>query len=184
MTKLLQEKQPVEKKMSKALEVYHLTDQQKEAIEKSQQSLLDKPVDIVKLAKNLGIAKVVRSDLGEKISGMIEKRKEGFVIITNEAEPKVRRRFTIAHELAHFLLHKDQISDGITENTLYRGGLSNRCEVEANRLAADILMPLGKIEEYINREGTAHVSLKGMADNFEVSISAMTVRLGIPSNLY
>ena len=118
MTKLLHEKQPEENKMSKALEAYRLTDQQKEAIEKSQQSLLNKPVDIVKLAKNLGIAKVVRSDLGEKISGMIEKRKEGFVIITNEAEPKVRRRFTIAYELAHFLLHKDQISDGMRMSTI------------------------------------------------------------------
>ena len=170
--------------MNKPLDAYNLTAEQKECIENSQKSLLASPVNIVRLAKDLGVAEVLKSELGEKISGMIEKRDEGFVIITNKAEPKVRRRFTIAHELAHFLLHRDQISDGITENTIYRSTLSNQYEVEANGLAADMLMPLDKIDEYIDREGTARANIGGLADRFDVSVSAVKTRLGIPSNLY
>ena len=170
--------------MDKPLDAYNLTAEQKELIENSQNSLLANPVNIVRLAKDLGVAEVLKSELGEKISGIIEKRDEGFVIITNKAQPKVRRRFTIAHELAHFLLHRDQISDGITENAIYRSTLSNQYEVEANRLVGDMLMPLDKIDEYINRGGTAKATIGGLAYRFDVSVSAMRARLGIPSNLY
>ena len=170
--------------MNKPLDAYNLTAEQKECIENSQKSLLASPVNIVRLAKDLGVAEVLKSELGEKISGMIEKRDEGFVIITNKAESKARRRFTIAHELAHFLLHRERIYDGFAENTLYRSSLSNQYELEANRLAGDMLMPLDKVDEYIDREGTARASIGGLADRFDVSVSAMQARLGIPSSWY
>jgi len=158
----------------------------KEAIRDSQKSLLDSPVNIVALAKKLGVAGVVKSPIGEEVSGMIDKRKDGYYIITNEAEPKTRRRFTIAHELAHFLLHKEKIGDGMTENTLYIGDkyLSSEEEVEANRLAADILMPLDKIDEFIDIEGTDRASLGGLAKAFNVSVSAIRARLGVPHTRY
>ena len=159
---------------------YGLGHNQKELIKDSHKVLLENPVNIVSLAKQFGIKKVVRSPMNKGISGKIEKREEGYVIITNEAEPKERRRFTIAHELVHFILHKEKIGDGFTENTLYRSGLSSQYEVEANRLAADILMPLNKIEEYISNEGTEKATIAGLAKVFNVSFSAIRVRLGIP----
>jgi len=166
---------------SNELENYNLNDEQKMAIKKSHESLLDKPVNIVSLAKELGVAGVVRRPMStNRVSGIIEKRDAGYFIVTNEAEPKTRRRFTIAHELAHFLLHREKIKDRMTENNFYMGGLSNRDEVEANRLAADILMPLDKIEELFDREGTALVTLDNLSKTFDVSYSAIKVRLGIP----
>ena len=162
------------------LTAYDLSPEQIELIKDSQKVLLEDPVDIVSLAKDFGVKKVLRATMDREVSGQIEKRNDGYYIITNEAEPKWRRRFTIAHELAHFILHKDQIGDGVAENTLYRSGLSSEYEVEANRLAADILMPLDKIEEYISNEGTDRATIGGLAKAFFVSYSAIRVRLGIP----
>src|SRR3546814_8751462 len=65
----------------------------------------------------------------------------GFAIYVNGSHPRVRRRFSIAHEIAHFALHRNLIGDGVTDDAMYRSNLSSAVEVQANRMAADILMP-------------------------------------------
>ena len=98
-------------------------------------------------------------------------------IITNEKPSSVRHRFTIAHEIAHFLLHKDLIGDGIQEDTLYRSGLSEQREVEANLFAANILMPCQLIEA-AQDEGAE--STEQLANKLDVSKIAISIRIGIP----
>ena len=141
-----------------------------------QASLPKNYVDVIGLAKSFGL-KVYRSDLPVGISGAIYKESDDYIICSNKREPKTRRRFTYAHELAHYLLHCDDIGNGINENTLFRGSLSNDKEVEANKLAADILMPMSVIDKLVAEE---RHSLVGIAQIFGVSLSALLVRLGIP----
>ena len=62
---------------------------------------------------------------------------------------------------------------------LYRSRLRNGQEVEANNLAADILMPYDKIEEVIDDDRWRDASLDEVAAKFGVSKSALKVRLGI-----
>ena len=166
--------------MRDVLGQYGLDEEVMDKIIDAQNRLLDSPVPIIKLSKRLGIKSVQKSPLGKRTSGRIYRKSGDYIIQTNMGEPWKRRRFTIAHELAHFLLHKDKIGDGITENALYRSGLPSRDEVDANRLAADILMPDAKIQDFINETGTEHVTIASLAKVFGVSVSAMTVRLGIP----
>src|SRR3546814_15171584 len=71
----------------------------------------------------------------------------GFAIYVNGSHPRVRRRFSIAHEIAHFALHRNLIGDGVTDDAMYSSNLSSAVEVQANRLAADILMPWHLIRE-------------------------------------
>ena len=103
----------------------------------------------------------------------------GYYIVADSTEARRRRRFTYAHELAHFLLHKKFINKSITDNVLFRSRLSNQQEIEANQLAADILMPYEKIDELINQVGPEHATISILADKFDMSPSAMRVRLGI-----
>lgn len=98
----------------------------------------------------------------------------GFAIYVNAKHSEVRRRFTIAHEIAHFVLHRDLISDGITEDALYRSGLSDAVEREANGLAAEILMPRHLVRSYV-ASGTRNAA--ELAEIFEVSQQAMEYRL-------
>ena len=79
--------------------------------------------------------------------------------------------------MAHFLLHCELIGSGIVDDALYRSQLSSQVETEANRLAADILMPYTLIER-LQKEGTR--SVDGLAKVLEVSSVAMKIRLGVP----
>ena len=120
---------------------------------------------------------IYQADLATNISGYIRKNQESkYRIVTNSNDPENRRRFTAAHELAHFLLHKEYIGDGITDDALYRSNLSNWQEVEANKLAAHILMPYEKINELIDEKHYKNSELPGL---FKVSAAAMSIRLGM-----
>ena len=151
-----------------------------EKIRNAQTRLPDKPVRIIALAREFGV-KVYTAILPPEVSGQIERDAEsgGYSIVVDRNDPEPRRRFTIAHELAHFLLHRHDIGDGIAESRLYRSRLRNGQEVEANNLAADILMPYGKLGEVIDDDRWRDASLDEVAAKFGVSKSALKVRLGI-----
>lgn len=89
----------------------------------------------------------------------------------------MRRRFSIAHEIAHFALHRNLIGDGITDDAMYRSNLSSAVEVQANRMAADILMPWHLIRE-ATESGVNTV--EALAKHFDVSKSTMAIQLGVP----
>lgn len=143
----------------------------------------DTPVRLGDLATALGL-KVSLATLQHGISGQIKPdalAPAGFAIRINRHEAKTRQRFTLAHEIAHFLLHKDKLQNGISETVLYRAdGITNTEEVEANQLAASILMPSSeigkKIAEFEGLEGNDLVA--SMAEHFRVSQDAMRIRLG------
>ncbi|GGE93963.1 ImmA/IrrE family metallo-endopeptidase [Sphingomonas prati] len=151
-------------------------------------SILDRyknmvPVPVGKLAQELGI-QVNLALLSPNISGLIEPNSEtpsGFHIRVNRYEIPERQRFTIAHEIAHFLLHRDYIKNGIVDNVMYRSGLSSKRETEANRLAAEIVMPRAALDEALENLGGKKddASAMQLAKIFRVSLPAMKVRLGI-----
>lgn len=140
------------------------------------------PVSTIDLAHDLGLKVYRVPNWPNDLSGMIRKNTDnsgGFDIFINDAHPEVRRRFTRAHEIAHAVLHPELIGDGITDDALYRSGLSNAVEAQANRLAADILMPRDKLREYI-QSGVTEVD--DLARAFNVSAQAMAIRLGVPQH--
>lgn len=137
------------------------------------------PVDVLGCAKAVGLP-VYSIDLPKGVSGMIAKKDDGsFYCYVDSSEPSVRQRFTAAHELGHFVLHRNQIGDGLQDNYLLRAeGMSNAQETQANKFAADLLMPRNLIAKAIN-EGTTDVA--GLAKLFKVSEIAMSIRLGLPT---
>lgn len=137
------------------------------------------PVKVGSLAAKLGV-RVKLSTLPNGISGEIKKDEEGYIIRVNRHDTKERQRFTLAHEIGHYMLHKDMIGDGIVDDALYRSRLSDRLEAEANKFAADILMPWHimkkKIEELSDLKDEA--LYEKLASIFEVSTTAIKIRLG------
>ncbi len=100
------------------------------------------PVKLGPLARSLGV-QVRLATLPRNISGQLGREDGGFVIRINRHEAKGRQRFTLAHQLAHFLLHRDRIVDGEPweENVLLRSDQPTHVENEANRLAFDLVIP-------------------------------------------
>ena len=141
------------------------------------------PVDVVKLAASLGL-QVYADDLPPHVSGKLVRRDDlgspsGYVVIVNKNHPYNRQRFTVAHEVAHYILHRDLIGAGINDDVMYRAdGMTGPQETEANRLAADILMPWHLIN---SATASSQLTVEQLADMFKVSTVAMSIRLGIPT---
>jgi hypothetical protein len=138
------------------------------------------PVDVTGLAEALGLRVWEDDSLPRGVAGKLFQDPfnggpEGFSIVVRASDPYVRRRFTVAHEIAHFVLHRNMIGSSLTDDALYRSGLPNTLEAEANQLAADILMPASLLASFIDRFG-AKPSI--LAPIFKVSEDAMRIKLG------
>lgn len=139
------------------------------------------PTDLVAVSEALGVP-IYSTSLVAGISGILVKdasTPSGFVIHVDKDEPAARQRFTAAHELGHFVLHRDLIGDRVEDNYLLRSdGLSNSVEAEANRFAANLLMPRDQVALAME---SGIQSADALAEAFGVSLTAMAIRLGLPT---
>jgi len=163
--------------MATAVETQGLTETPGQVIERFQQ---DAPVDIVGIANTLGV-NVWEDVLLDGVSGKIFRDplnggSSGFSIVVSKTESLFRKRFTVAHEIAHFILHRDALEGGLIEDALFRSGLSSKIETEANKLAAEILMPFGLIQKLIAADVR---SIEDLSEALEVSKAAISIRLGV-----
>lgn len=129
------------------------------------------PVDVEVLALRMGIEIAAETD--QDVSGRIDAdRATGRALIrVRRDHVPWRQHFTIAHEIGHLLSgHADQA-------TCYRGfAAGSPEEAEANRFAADLLMPLWMLEPLVLTHGADSSTL---ARIFKVSEEAMNIRLGV-----
>lgn len=142
--------------------------------------LLSAPIDIIKCAEKMSVT-VSSAVLGEDVSGIFVLKNGAANIGYNLGESENRQRFTVAHELGHFVLHskEKQLFVDKTQSTFYRDLNSSsgqlRHEREANSFAAAILMPRVLVVEELEKKPNS--SIKALADKFKVSEQAMTIRL-------
>lgn len=147
-------------------------------------SLLNLPVDPLRVAKALDI-KVMNAVFSEpEQSGAVAKRAGHFSIFVNANEPPARKRFTIAHEIGHRLLHMGGASDAEFVDTQdnFRSAetpfdeawtVERRREWEANIFAAALLMN----EELVRDRWKNHQDSNLLSWMFQVSPTAMLIRL-------
>lgn len=139
------------------------------------------PIDVQELAKKIGIKEIIPvSAWPDNISGGIKVENDDFIIGYNANHSEVRQRFTIAHELGHYILHRKQILENgrIIDYALYRSNISNEMEVQANRMAADILMPSKRVADYLRENNDkAQTTIDALASKFGVSKIAMAIRM-------
>lgn len=141
------------------------------------------PVDPGQLAEKLGVL-VVPQQMTDDVSGMLLRRDEQKVIGVNQAHAEVRRRFTVAHELGHLLLHRGRplILDTQTRVNLrdtVSSKATDREEIEANRFAAALLAPESMVRREVRQAQfqTVEDLVERLADRFGMSHTAMNFRL-------
>ncbi len=141
-------------------------------------------VDVVELTNSCNIG-VFTEELPNDRSAFIRynPEKNTFAIFTNSNQTKQRQRFSIAHELAHFVLHKPAImrlQEIDRENAL---SLPVEEEKEADQLAAEILMPAPLVHIFMkekNLDGEKPLgkpSLEQIANHFNVSMPMAIIRM-------
>jgi Zn-dependent peptidase ImmA (M78 family) len=127
--------------------------------------------------------KLKASDLDDSISGFFVIKNGIANIVYNRYQSLVRQRFTIAHELGHYILeHNKELSLSKTQLPIYRNEKSStgedKMEREANLFAATLLMPADFIEFEIDNDFLNQGNRIGyLAKKFKVSEQAMSYRL-------
>ncbi|MGD0547214.1 MAG: ImmA/IrrE family metallo-endopeptidase [Terracidiphilus sp.] len=147
------------------------------------------PVPVDRVATEEGLP-IIEHALQGEVSGALISSNGVSAIAVNSAHHVKRRRFTIAHELAHYLLdHKgDQDHIDWKFTVLRRDGKSseanNTQEIEANSFAANLLMPreflLRDLKLQTGSNGEIELSndqLIALARKYQVSETAMNFRL-------
>lgn len=131
------------------------------------------PIDVFRVAAQLGL-RVVYEKMDGEMSGFLERRGTEWVLGVNSTHNIVRQRFTAAHEIAHFVLHRDRHTHFQDVTFARRSNDRNQMEREADRFSADLLMPEEIVRQMI-AEGMTN--LNELANRFLVSPLAMKYRL-------
>jgi Zn-dependent peptidase ImmA (M78 family) len=140
------------------------------------------PINPLVLANREGIQVNNATFTDDNLAGMIVKRGGDVAILVNQDDPPFRKRFTIAHELAHYYLHLTQDGEYVDkEANLFRQETgferdmtaSRRQEIQANMFAASLLMPEIEVRKYWEERR----SIKELAKIFNVSVTAMGHRI-------
>lgn len=133
------------------------------------------PVDPEKIAEQLDL-EVVLTPLESKVGGFVLKKNgEAVKIYVNSNDSWERRKFTLAHEIGHYWLHRND--DGEFGYVEYRDELSTRgtdpVERWANSFAAELIMPA----RYIRMAWARGDSLDSIQKQLGVSDAAFGHRL-------
>lgn len=147
------------------------------------------PVDVAAVARSLN-AEVRIEPFAHDLSGVLVRKGDDAVIGVNKDHSPERQRFTIAHELGHLVLHKGTPVhfDRAVVHVNLRNSISSQAvdreEIEANRFAAELLMPeafLRRDVDALRANGIADVMdeklIVDLAGRYNVSLQAMTFRL-------
>ena len=142
------------------------------------------PVNVEALIKDMGIT--LEDTPLESMSGFAYQKEGNRVIGVNKGDGAARKKFTMAHELGHMIVHtRDDVT--FDKNFVYfrdsrsSTGLLPK-EVEANAFAAELLMPAERLTKQIASDGGIDLVNDGdrilaLADEYGVSSSAMAVRI-------
>ena len=145
------------------------------------------PVPVEQVANDLG-AIVRYRPFDEELSGMIYIKGARPIIGVNSLHHPNRQRFTIAHEVGHLVLHRRLIADHVHVDkrfsVLMRDANSatgtQRMEMEANRFAAELLMPIFLLLPMLKRKGfdiDDEKPLEELSRKFRVSKQALDYRI-------
>lgn len=131
------------------------------------------PIDVLAVARDLGVAVFARP-FPSALSALILRHGKHAFIGVNSHHASVRQRFSVAHELGHFVLHHrdhhfiEYGAPGEGEAP----GYNWEHERGANQFAAELLMPADLL-----RHDARTTSLARLARRYEVSQEAMGFRL-------
>ena len=146
------------------------------------------PVPVREIAERKGIT-VRFVPLEDELSGMIFVKEDVPVIVVNSLQHPNRQRFTLAHECGHYELHMRDIGSEVHVDkklfVLARDASSSkgfdRKEIEANRFAAELLVPKEFLEVELRGrvvDVEDEVLMGELARTFDVSSQMMSIRIG------
>lgn len=150
-------------------------------------SILD---DLEKAVEEFGVDVRYAFMEGENkgVSGYLKVDNGSPLIVLNAQDSFARRRFTLAHELGHLILHWNWLpGDSITEqNGVFEVSYRNKTgytpeealrEADADTFAGEFLLPLKSVQECLGNTTISNSDISRLARMYQVSLSCATTRV-------
>lgn len=140
-------------------------------------------IDIIELANSLGIKVYSTEEINVPSFIAYDKDFNVYEIYVNSREKTTRKRFSIAHEIAHFIKHKDKIVEFGVVARQNDCSLSTEEEREADNFAAELLMPAECVMDFLKSQNISKQFkidrdiVSKFANEFDVSLFAAIIRL-------
>lgn len=147
------------------------------------QKHLGPPVNIEAIIRALDIDLDKKAQLHSEIAGQLARLPNGgFKISVNAKDHYYRQRFTMAHELGHYMLHAHLIGSGVDDSKAYRStpdgeffneAITSAEETQANVFASRLLMP----KSIILKNAKVGTTIKELSTLLQASEQAVRIRL-------
>ena len=145
-------------------------------------AMMPLPVNPDSLAKWFGVEQTIEVEMTD-FDGLLSKTASGrYVVSLRKGQSESRRRFTLAHELGHLIVHhvigegRSEASDGALscrDGTIEDREEEGLCDI----LAAEILMPGIQFRRVMEEQGVNAQKIPDLARRFGVSVRAACRRV-------
>lgn len=103
---------------------------------------------------------------------------KGIIAVKQSIREHSRRRFTIAHEIGHYVIPGHRTLENVCTSKMvesWQKGLSH-AELEANEFAVELLLPARYVREPLRLDDPSLKTIGRVASQFETSLAATTLR--------
>lgn len=133
-------------------------------------------IRLERIAKDLG-AKVVVGPLDGGLARLLRRGDRGVIRISDSITNDGRRRFSIGHELGHFVLrHEGGAPRGCTDRDLVDFGGSAYQEMQANVFATEFLLPRKLVAKRCDVSKASLRPVRKIAEDFGTSVTSAALR--------
>lgn len=136
---------------------------------------LEEAIDIEDLINKMHI-RLVTKELGEGVLGA--SKVEGLkrlIVISSRVYNEEQKRFTLAHELGHILIHRG--THYYSKRDFYMICTGKQKEDEADRFAVELLLPSKVIENMIKENDVNFQLIKQIAQRYKTSLTSTAIRV-------
>jgi len=147
-------------------------------LESQREYLYSYPLNLYALADTIGLS--IREVTVQGFEGALVRvpnRLRGIIAVRRDFREPGRKRFTIAHEIGHFVLPGHGTAQPIcTSSDVEWIQEASKQELAANRFAAELLMPAIQIESFLKREGLFISTVRRICDRYVTSLTAAALK--------
>lgn len=103
---------------------------------------------------------------------------EKAIITVNSTSSMRRKRFSIAHELGHWLKDRGTVASvSCSDESMGRWQDSGNNETDANRFAARLLMPTSMLHPFAKNKPVTLETVRRVSDAFDTSLTSSAIRV-------
>ena len=132
-------------------------------------------IDVEAIASHCG-ATVIYARLSGCEARIIGLKDRAIIRVRADVRPE-RQRFSVGHELGHWLRDRHRVGFSCTESSFQVEWSSDNPERRANRFAADLLLPRPMFQPAARGRPMTFETARALASSFVTSLTATTIRL-------